>query len=307
MKRAIVVVIIAAAAFAGGALWMKQRQAAPAAEHPPAAPAPAEKEAAGPQVSRDTNGNVVITMSEKTRKGPRHRGAKPNRVPDEPGAKGLRTGVGPRAAGGADDRTGHRPGRLHRFQQRTGPPQEFWKRKAMPRCAPSRRRRPRPCATALAVRSVREQVALSWGKAVARPARPAGFARSLASLEAALVRIDLPVGKTLPGPPAGARIATLSGQSAEAEFLGPATERGPANARPGLLFLLKPNSLPPHSRRIGCRLSQVPGEPLAGVIIPREAVVRAEGAGWVYVLNAAGDAFTRVEVAWTIPPKLAGS
>jgi hypothetical protein len=30
-------------------------------------------------------------------------------------------------------------------------------------------------------------------------------------------------------------------------------------------------------------------------------VVRTEGAGWVYVLNSAGDAFTRVEVALDRP------
>ena len=70
MKRAIVLVIFIAAGFAGGVLWMKQREAAP----PPAGralrprPAPADKEAAGPQVSRDTNGNAVITMSDKTQK-----------------------------------------------------------------------------------------------------------------------------------------------------------------------------------------------------------------------------------------------
>jgi hypothetical protein len=40
----------------------------------------------------------------------------------------------------------------------------------------------------------------------------------------------------------------------------------------------------------------MPGEPLAGVIVPRDAVVRTEGAGWTYVLNAAGDAFTRIGV-----------
>jgi hypothetical protein len=46
---------------------------------------------------------------------------------------------------------------------------------------------------------------------------------------------------------------------------------------------------------------KIPGEPLTGVIVPRDAVVRAEGAGWVYVLNAAGDAFTRVQVVLDHP------
>ncbi len=46
---------------------------------------------------------------------------------------------------------------------------------------------------------------------------------------------------------------------------------------------------------------RIPGEPLAGVILPRDAVVRAEGAGWVYVLNSAGEAFTRIPIALDHP------
>jgi hypothetical protein len=43
---------------------------------------------------------------------------------------------------------------------------------------------------------------------------------------------------------------------------------------------------------------QVPGEPLAGVIIPRDAVVRLEGAGWVYVMDKdkGGEGFTRRKI-----------
>ena len=34
----------------------------------------------------------------------------------------------------------------------------------------------------------------------------------------------------------------------------------------------------------------------SGVIVPREAVVRTEGTGWVYVQNAGGEAYTRMEI-----------
>jgi hypothetical protein len=34
----------------------------------------------------------------------------------------------------------------------------------------------------------------------------------------------------------------------------------------------------------------------SGVIVPREAVVRTEGAGWVYVQNAGGEAYTRTAI-----------
>ena len=37
------------------------------------------------------------------------------------------------------------------------------------------------------------------------------------------------------------------------------------------------------------------------MIIPREAVVRVEGAGWMYVHNGGGEGFTRIEVALEHP------
>ena len=46
---------------------------------------------------------------------------------------------------------------------------------------------------------------------------------------------------------------------------------------------------------------KIPGEPLAGVIIPRGAVIRTEGAGWVYVLNSGAESLTRIPVALDHP------
>jgi hypothetical protein len=37
----------------------------------------------------------------------------------------------------------------------------------------------------------------------------------------------------------------------------------------------------------------VPGEAVAGVIIPTDSVLRLEGSGWVYVMNKGGESFTR--------------
>jgi hypothetical protein len=64
----------------------------------------------------------------------------------------------------------------------------------------------------------------------------------------------------------------------------------------GFIFLMRPNSLPLTLGEAVVGYLRIPGEPLAGVIIPRDAVVRLDGAGWMYVLNKGGEAFTRVEV-----------
>jgi len=41
---------------------------------------------------------------------------------------------------------------------------------------------------------------------------------------------------------------------------------------------------------------ELPGQPLTGVSIPRQAVVRTEGRGWIYIMGAGGDSFTRMEI-----------
>ena len=69
----------------------------------------------------------------------------------------------------------------------------------------------------------------------------------------------------------------------------------------GFIFLLRPNPLRLTAGESVVGYLKIPGEPLAGVIIPRDAVLRAEGLGWIYVLNAAGEVFTRTEVALDHP------
>ena len=297
MKRAFLVVIFVAAGFAAGVFWMEKHAAAPpaAGESPAAAPAPADEEAAGPQVSRDTNGNVVITMSDEMQgdlgilvKSPAAFQMNPElkgygRVLDPAPLAALMTELASAvAAYTASSRE------LTRLKTLEGQGNASARALQTAEAAAAR--------DLVALQSAKERVALSWGKEVADQKDLPGFVQSLTSMQAALIRIDLPVGETLQSPPAGARIATLSGNSADAQALGMAPSTDPQMQGQGFIFLLKPNSLrlAPGGAVVG--YLKMPGEPLAGVIVPRDAVVRTEGAGWTYVLNAAGDAFTRIEV-----------
>jgi hypothetical protein len=153
----------------------------------------------------------------------------------------------------------------------------------------------------LAVQSARDRLVLSSGRAVADQRDLTAFIQSLASQEAALVRIDLPAGETLPSPPTGARIVTLAAGSADAELLGPAPGVDPQVQGLGFLFFIKPNMLRLLPGQGVTGYLKLPGEPLAGVIIPREAVVRTEGKGWIFVLNPGGETLTRKEVALDRP------
>jgi hypothetical protein len=301
VKRVIVLVIFVAAGFAGGVLWMKKRGAAP----PPAAEAsstlaPADEEAAAPQVSRDTNGNAVISMSDDAQgdlgilvkslvafqMSPEQKGY--GRVLDPAPLVALVTELASAQAAYLAS-----SGELARLKTLEGQGNASARALQTAEAAASR--------DWAAILSARERLTLSRGKVVANQKDLPAFMHELSSLETALVRIDLPVGESLKEPPAGARIANLSGASADAALLEKASSVDPQMQGQGFLFLLKPNSLRLTSGEAVVGYLKVPGQPLNGVIIPREAVVRTEGAGWVYVVNSAGDAFTRIEVALDRP------
>ena len=301
MKRAIILIIFIALGFGGGVLWMKKRGAAPPpAAETSAAPAPADKEAAAPQVSRDTNGNAVISMSDETQgdlgilvkslaafqMSPELKGY--GRVVDPAPLAALMTELAVAQAAYAASAS-----ELARLKTLEGQGNASARALQTAEAAAAR--------DLVAIQSARERLTLSWGKSIADQKDLPGFIHDLTSLEAALVRIDLPVSETLKEPPAGARIARLSGASAEAAFLEMAPSVDPQMQGQGFIFLLRPNSQRLTLGESVVGYIKIPGEPLAGAIIPREAVVRTEGAGWVYVLNSAGDAFTRVEAALDHP------
>jgi len=131
--------------------------------------------------------------------------------------------------------------------------------------------------------SVKNRFDLNWGRALGGQKDLPAFINSLAAQEAALVRIDLPLGEALQTPPVGARIAALTAGAppVEAQFLGPATTADPLTQGQGFLFLLTGNPLPPGAAVTGWL--KVPGEPASGVIVPRAALLRHEGGAYVYV------------------------
>ena len=299
MKRVIVIFIFIAAGFAGGVLWMKHRQA-PASSPAAEAAAPADEEAAGPQLSRDTNGNAVINMTDEVQGDIGIVVKSPAAFEMSPELKGYGKVLDPAPLAAlanelAIARAAYSASSMELARVKALEGQGNASARALQTAAAAAQR------DLLAVQSASERLSLSWGKAVAAQTNLAVFARSLISLEAAVVRIDLPVGETTNSPPIGARVATLSGQIADAAFLDPAPSVDPQMQSRGFIFLLKPNSLRLTAGESVVGYIKLPGEPLPGVIIPRDAVVRAEGAGWVYVMNSAGDAFTRVEVALDHP------
>lgn len=144
--------------------------------------------------------------------------------------------------------------------------------------------------------AARAKLMLNWGKGVAEQNDLAAFAKSLAALETILVRVDLPAGQTLANSPGSVRLVGLSDEKnlGEAEFFGLVPGVDPLTQSQGILFLAKQNpQLVPNAAVAG--YIKTGGEPLSGVVVPRDAVLRHDRKVWVYV-QIEKDEFTRREI-----------
>jgi hypothetical protein len=271
----------------------------PAGKDAPAGAAPekqpAAEEDAGPKVSRGTNGNVEITMTDEAQGEMGVLVKKPEPAQVSPEVKGYGRVQDPAPLAAlmselATDRTAYAlsSNELARLKLLSGQGNASVRALQAAEAAALKDQ--------LSVQSVTDRLALAWGKTFVEMPEVSGFVQSLISLETALVRVDLPMSEPLKANPTGARLLTLAGQSLEAAFLGHAPGVDPQMQGRGFFFLLKPNParLAPGEAVTG--FLKLPGEPLAGVMIPREAVVRTEGAGWVYLLKGGGETFIRTQI-----------
>jgi hypothetical protein len=292
MKRAILFLIVGIA-LGGGGVWLKYHGGGTGSAAAPEKPA--DEPEAKTTVSHDTNGNVIVHMDDEAQGDAGILVANPaaakfnqelkgyGRVTDPAPLSALATELAAAQAG-----YGASSNELARLKILEGQGNASTRALQSAEAAAQRDR--------LAVGSARDRLILAWGQPVADlPDLPA-FAQSLTAQSAALVRVDLPAGETPPAQPTGARLAALSGESADAEFFGLAAAVDPQTQSRGYLFLLKPNAIKLAPGEAVTGFLKLPGDALSGVIVPRDSIVRTEGAGWVYVLNADSESFTRTKV-----------
>lgn len=152
----------------------------------------------------------------------------------------------------------------------------------------------------LAADSARDRIAATWGGVIAGRDGLADFARRLLARELALVRVDLLASDTLAAAPRTVRLLRLDSEAiSTAIVLGPAPATDSIVAGQSLLCLVATNTA-----------SLVPGSMLMasiemnaterGTVLPRTAVVRHAGFGWVYV-QAAPHVFSRRMVSLDYP------
>ncbi len=151
----------------------------------------------------------------------------------------------------------------------------------------------------IALQAAQDRLRLAWGELADRKDLPE-LMDSFAARKLSLVRIDLSAGQSLDAP-TGARIFNLAGKMGEAEFIGLAPNVDPQFLGRGYLFLVKQSGLSLVPGEAVTGYLKASGDALSGVNILSSSVIRTEGAGWVYVLNSAGEQFTRVKVALDHP------
>jgi len=159
----------------------------------------------------------------------------------------------------------------------------------------------------LRINEIKLQTALlqlnsEWGDAISKMDSGARqkFISELAGHQTALARVELAASENISGTPQAARVQRLGeDRFVDATIFSVATKVDPKTQGQG--FVLQIN-LPDPSLRPGAAVKaalQTAGEPLKGVLIPRSAVLRAEGKTWVYLQTE--NNFTRREVELQIP------
>ena len=147
----------------------------------------------------------------------------------------------------------------------------------------------------LLLAAAKTKLALALGESVASQSNLQAFVDSLISLKHGLVRVDVPIGESLPATPQAARIAVVGAEERpiSARFLGAAPLASAQTQGRGFLFLVETNPPPPGTAVVGWL--QGPGDPQNGVLVPRSAIIRHAGEAFVY-LQTGDDTFERKQI-----------
>lgn len=152
------------------------------------------------------------------------------------------------------------------------------------------------------VESIRLRLVAAWGSAIAERQDLPGFVQALASLNSALVELNVPAGEPISSQPLGAQLQTLAAETkaVPAQFLSLAPLIDPQMQGRSFLFLVNSNSqhLTPGTAVSG--FLSLPGAPQTGVLLPRSAIVRFNGTTWVYQ-QTGEEIFQRVETRLVQP------
>jgi hypothetical protein len=143
-----------------------------------------------------------------------------------------------------------------------------------------------------ALDTARAKIVATWGSTIASRSDLTTLATALLSREQAIVRVEPNSTDKLDQAPEVATLERLNGFTTEAKLLGPAPSTDNPLAGKSLLYQVTGNaeSLVPGSTLVA-RLARS-GTARDGWLVPRSAIVRNAGRGWIY-LKSGDDEFRR--------------
>ena len=307
MKRVILFLVIIAAA-AGWVFWNQSHNAQkPAGE----AKAPEEE---GTKITHDTDGNVVVHMPDEVQGEAGITVSRPAAASFNPEVKAYGRVMDPSPLLAlmlelTSARIGFEFAHAELQRTQTLKEQNNASERALSAAAEASARNQAAMLTSLA------KVAPVWGEEIFRRVSLATnlietvrkedpLLDSLMRRKSALVRVEIPAGQTLDVTDIqAARLLPLGEKPTPvlARFFDLAPTVDTQTQGRGLLFLIPENGSGLVPGAAVTAFIQTSGPPLAGVVLPSEAVVRAEGSAWVYVMGAGSDTFTRTEVTLDRP------
>jgi multidrug efflux system membrane fusion protein len=308
VKRAILLIIIGVA-IGGGAVWLTMHTGSGANAKPDSddvAKKPAGKEEDKVSITHDTNDNIVISMNREQQDdvGIALTNPPAAQVAREVKAYGRVVDPAPIAdlwlqlstAEAAFDNSHQELERMKTLKEQNNASE-----KALQTASAAYLQ------NLLSVNSIRAKLELTWGTKLAEltgdvvippgtQRKPPPGPNPIMDPGNVLIRLNLPAGEALDSQPESARIVSLAANATPitAVYFDELPSVDPQTQSRGFLFYATTNSLKAGEAVTG--YLQTGAEPLKGVIIPRSAVVRTEGKGWIYVLNENGKSFTRKEI-----------
>jgi hypothetical protein len=294
VKRAIILIIVGAALGAGG-LWMATHAGAGKPDPDEAAPKPAAAdEEDKTTITHDTNGNMVVGMSDEMQGTAGIVVANPAEAEWSPEAKAYGHVIDPATLTGPISDFGAAQASFLVSSN------ELVRLKALDAQGNASARAFQAAEAAavkdrLALQVARDKLT-ALGTPLADRAASPDFVRALSALDTVLLRADVPADQVLKSQPSSARVVRLSGETVTADYFSTSTDVNPQVQGQGFVFIVTTNSAHFASGEAVTAYLKIPGEPIKGVVVPRDAVVRTEGKGWVYVLGENGESFTRREI-----------
>lgn len=157
---------------------------------------------------------------------------------------------------------------------------------------------------ALKLRSLKQRLGLEWGPGLAQmnTASLHDLASGLAIGTAALVRLDTPSGRGLPGL-RSAKIDLGANGSIVASVLGAARSADTGLKSPGLIAVVRSDRAALLSAGLTTTAELMGGDGSGGVLIPSSALLRADGQIWAFVRVDAGHFDRRAVLGGTFDPR----